>query len=174
MTEPKRRDESKRRRKGRARPMPRWLKEREGLEETARRRCLLMLSVLSGERPVTDAIAEAGLSRGRYYQLEERAIQAMLESMLPTPGPGKPPDQSLKIVELEKKIARLEQEKRRTERLLFLTRKVVRKGPVTIPGLGRPPSTRSGGRPSRNSAATSKAQASASPSSPRPTGAAEP
>jgi hypothetical protein len=174
MIEPKRRDVSKRSRRNRPRPMPKWLKEREGLEETARRRCLLMLSVLSGEKPVTDAIAEAGMSRGRYYQLEERAIQAMLESMLPTPGPGKPPDQSLKLAELEKKISRLEQEKRRMERLLFLTRKVVRKGPLTLPGLGRPPSTRSGKKPSSTSVGTTKTATPVSPSIPRSTGAAAP
>jgi len=97
----------------------------------------------------------------------------MLESMLPTPGPGKPPDQSVKMAQLEKKIARLEQEKRRTERLLFLTRKVVKKGPVTVPGLGRPPSTKSGSKPSSGSAAA-KAGATAGPSSPTPTGAAAP
>ena len=34
-----------------------------------------MLSVLSGEKPVTDAITEAGISRQLYYQLEEKALQ---------------------------------------------------------------------------------------------------
>lgn len=164
MTEPKRADESKRRRKSRPRPVPKWLKEREGLEETARRRCLLILSVLSGERPVTEAIQEAGVSRGRYYQLEEAALQGMLEALLPAPGPGKPPDQTAKIAELEGKIARLEQEKRRAERLLLLTRKVVKHGPVTVPGMGRPPSsTRSGEPPSPGSATR--------PASPPPTAA---
>ncbi|MGC4000305.1 MAG: hypothetical protein QM767_23840 [Anaeromyxobacter sp.] len=84
----------------------------------ARRRCLLVLSVLSGERPVTEAIEEAKLSRGRYYQLEELALQAMLDALSPTPAtkPGRPPSQDRKIVELEAKVTRLEQEKRRAER----------------------------------------------------------
>lgn len=73
-------------RKRRARPTPRWLKEppTDGPEAVAQRRCLLILSVLSGEQPVTDAIEATGVSRQLYYQLEERALKAMLHSLLPT------------------------------------------------------------------------------------------
>lgn len=137
----------------------------------ARRRCLLVLSVLSGEKPVTDAIAEGGMSRNTYYQLEERALEAMLQALGPSPGPGRKPDQGARIAGLEARIARLEQEKRRAERLLLLTRKVVRRGRLTLPGLGRPRSTTGGARPSSDSATRT---ASESPSPPRPAGAAAP
>lgn len=170
MSEPKRRSESKvpRTRKHRARPLPKWIKEKQELDEMARRRCLLILSVLSGEKPVSDAIAESGLSRNTYYQLEEKALDAMLAALGPTP-PGRKPDQSAEIAALQARLAKLEEEKRRAERLLLLTRKVVRTGRLTLPGLGRPRSTTAGAKPSSGSASTSPS--SASPSIPTPAGA---
>lgn len=170
MSEPKRRGESKapRTRKHRSRPVPKWIREKQELDEMARRRCLLILSVLSGEKPVSDAIAESGLSRNTYYQLEEKALDAMLSALGPTP-PGRKPDRTAEVASLQAKLARLEEEKRRAERLLLLTRKVVRTGRLTLPGLGRPRSTISGAKPSNGSAPTGPS--SASPSTPTPGGA---
>jgi len=168
MSEAKRRDGSKeRRRRHRPRPVPKWIRERQELDEMARRRCLLVLSVLSGEKPVTDAIAESGMSRNTYYQLEERALEGMLSALGPQP-PGRTADQGARVAELEARLMRLEQEKRRAERLLLLTRKVVRKGRLVLPGLGRPRSTMGGGRPSSGSEATSSR--GESPSIPMPAG----
>jgi hypothetical protein len=168
MSEAKRRGESKRRtRRHRSRPLPKWIKEKQELDEMARRRCLLILAVLSGEKPVSDAIAEAGLSRNTYYQLEEKALDAMLAALGPTP-PGRKPDQGAEIAELQEKLARLEAEKRRSDRLLLLTRKVVRTGRLVLPGQGRPRSTTAGARPSSGSAKTSPTPAS--PSTPTPGG----
>lgn len=167
----KRRSESRspRTRKHRSRPVPKWIREKRELDEMARRRCLLILSVLSGEKPVSDAIAESGLSRNTYYQLEEKALDAMLSALGPKP-PGRKADQSAEIAALEAKVARLEEEKRRTERLLLLTRKVVRRGRLTLPGLGRPRSTTDGATPSSGSA--QKSAPPASPSIPTQGGAA--
>jgi hypothetical protein len=171
MSEPKRRSESKvpRTRRHRSRPVPKWIRERQELDEMARRRCLLILSVLSGEKPVSDAIAESGLSRNTYYQLEEKALDGMLTALGPTP-PGRKPDQSAELAALQAKLARLEEEKRRAERLLLLTRKVVRTGRLTLPGLGRPRSTTSGAKPSSDSVPTSPP--GASPSTPTQAGGA--
>src|SRR5260370_1642379 len=71
------------RRRHRARPTPRWLLRQTDLDEIAKRRCLLVLSVLSGARPVTDIIEEALISRPMYYQLEEKAIRATLAALTP-------------------------------------------------------------------------------------------
>src|SRR5262245_41158938 len=49
-------------RRHRARPTPSWLLEQQDLDEIARRRCLMVLSVLSGETPVTDAITSSNIS----------------------------------------------------------------------------------------------------------------
>jgi hypothetical protein len=101
-----------------------------------KRRCLLVLSVLSGERPVSDVIEEANISRPMYYQLEERALRAMLLALTPgsdEPGSSEP---AKRVAELERKVAQLEADKRRGERLLLLTRKVM-KGPIKL-AAGRP------------------------------------
>ena len=182
------------RRRHRPRPTPRWLKAQQDLDDTARRRTLLVLSVLSGETPVTDAIAQAQVSRGLYYQLEERALRAMLRALTPgqqeETGSSTGADGYLKrIGELEARLKLLETEKRRAERLLLLTRKVLPKGRVSS-GRGRPPkvtpaktspakpsrpsSTSSGPRLSTPSPRTMPPSASSSlpaPSRPMPTGA---
>ena len=147
------------RRKHRARPTPSFLLEQQDLDDIARRRCLLILGVLSGQTPVTDAIAGTDISRQLYYQLEERALRAMLRALTPgqetVPITGPDPQQSRRIAELEAKLKELEQDKRRNERLLFLTRKVVKPGPMKSGHRGRPPklpsSTAAGPKPLRSS-----------------------
>ena len=155
-------------RKHRPRPLPKWLKSSTELEAIARSRCLMVLSVLSGEMPVTDAISQAKISRGTYYQLETRALRAMLGALTPGAEPdGRGAGMTKQIAELEKKVARLEQEKRRAERLLFLTKQVV-KGPVTI-GTGRPrrktaSSTTTGSKPLPHPTRVSPQTSSSTPS----------
>jgi hypothetical protein len=133
------------RKKRRARPTPRWLMKQADLDGIARARVLMVLSVLSGEKPVTTAIEELGISRGFYYQLETKALNAMLLSLAPGSDGSAAPDAtgtSRRITELEEKVSRLEQEKRRAERLLLLTRKALPPSAVKIPGKGRPPKVR--------------------------------
>jgi hypothetical protein len=122
-------------RKHRRRPLPRWLAKAQDLDAIARSRCLMVLSVLSGEKAVTDAITEAKISRPGYYQLETRALNAMLVALNPLGGmkdDGSPDlsAASCHIKELTQKVEKLEQEKRRAERLLLLTRKTLRRGPA--------------------------------------------
>lgn len=131
------------RRAMRPRPMPRWLTGRQDLDEVAQRRCLMVLSVLSGERPVTAAIAEHQISRGFYYQLEEKALNAMLVALAPGAEASPAASPAARIGELESKVEKLEQERRRLERLLYLTRKIVPAGPVAMVGRGRPRKPRS-------------------------------
>ena len=132
------------RRPHRARPTPRWLESTSELDATARSRCLMVLSVLSGEKPVTEAIGEAKISRGTYYQLETKALRAMLAALNPL-GSSKAdgsPDLSAvaaaRIGQLEERVRDLEREKRRADRLLLLTRKAMRLAPIA-PRRGRPP-----------------------------------
>lgn len=156
-------------RKHRSRPTPKWLLQKQELDEIARRRTLMLLSVLSGEKPVTDAIAEAQISRGHYYQLEERALEAVLEAMEPGASPGRPPDTSTRLLQLEGKVRQLEVEKRRLERLLQTTRKLLRPGPLKTNrgGPGRPRKSWAGAGRSDSpvSAKTTKVEAIASPTS---------
>ena len=174
-----------RRRALRGRPTPRWLTGRKDLDEVAQRRCLLVLSVLSGEKPVTAAIAEMGISRPLYYQLESKALLAMLAALAPgvsTATSAVELSPLHRVAALEEKVAELEQDKRRLERLLFLTRKVVPPGPVAFPQKrGRKPkppgSTLAGRRRSRGSTRTVMPSSTAAPtpaSTPMPAGATTP
>ena len=139
-----------------------FLKSQE-LNEIAQRRTLMLLSVLSGEKPVTDAIAEAQISRPHYYQLEERGLQALLVAMEPGAGPGRPAETSVRLLQMEERVKELESDKRRLERLLHMTRKVLRSGPMKTP-TGRPRSVNGGRSASRRSReATKERPASASP-----------
>ena len=91
----------------RSRPTPRWLMTKTDLDVVARNRVMLVLSVLSGERPVTTAIEEAGISRGFYYQLETKALNAMLLALAPgTDGEPSPDATGLhaRIKQLEEKL----------------------------------------------------------------------
>lgn len=127
----------KRYRRHRPRPTPKWLKQKEELDEIAQRRTLMILEVLSGQKPVTDAIEQAKISRGHYYQLEERALKAMLTAMEPGTSPGRAPETRTRLLQLEEKVKELEADKRRLERLLSMTRKVLKPGPMKS-WLGRP------------------------------------
>jgi hypothetical protein len=132
----------------------------------------MVLSVLSGEKPVTDAIEEAQISRQLYYLLEERALRGMLSAL----APGASADATSaghgwvkRMAEMEAQLRRSEQQKRRSERLLLLTRKVVRSRAVTTTGRRRVSrsSTSGGRRPSPSSKkATKPAATGASASTP--------
>ena len=140
----------------------------------------MLLSVLSGETPVTDAIAQAKISRGTYYQLETRALNAILAAMNPlaSNAPSGESVASERIAQLEAMLKRSAQENRRTQRLLLLTRKSIR-APLTMGRRGRPPkalvlnSSPVGRHGSRLSRTVMKAGASES-ASPMPPGARSP
>jgi hypothetical protein len=130
-------------RKHRSRPVPKWLLKSQDLDAFARSRCLLVLSVLSGEQAVTDAIRQAKLSRPAYYKLETRALQAMLTALNPLAArPVRAQSEATgvarRIEGLEARVTVLLQEKRRAERLLMLTRKSLRM-PALKGRRGRPP-----------------------------------
>jgi hypothetical protein len=162
----------RRRRRGsrrlRSRPTPKWLLKSEELDKIAQQRCLLVLSVLSGETPVTEAIAQAGISRAAYYQLETRALSAMLRALGPLAGPEGAESTPLRqIAALEAKVKELERSRRRTQRLLLMTRRVVQGKEKRIG------STRHGSAPSPGSR-TKRAASASRPSPPGMTGEGAP
>jgi len=177
----------KRKRKMRSRPAPRWLTKANDLDEIAQRRCLMILRVLSGEQPVTQAIEEAKLTRPHYYLLERRAVEAMVRALMPgaESSESAATTQTGRIRELEEQVKKLEQEKRRNERLLFLTKRVLSSGPLKMsaPGRprGRPPkttsdrsSTKTGKKASPRSTSKSKTTEATSNSTPTRDGADAP
>jgi hypothetical protein len=133
----------------------------------------MVLSVLSGEKAVTDAVEQANISRQLYYQLETKALHAMLRALAPGAEPTGTPgaDGYLKrISELEEQVKRLQQDKRRSERLLFLTRKVVKKGPLSSETRGRPRKAKSSStRPGAGSSTTTSSSSPPTASEPTST-----
>ena len=133
-------------RRHRPRPTPKWLLKSEEIDRIAQQRCLMVLSVLSGEKPVTEAIEAAGISRGTYYQLETRALNAMLRALGPLAERRRAGDDPRRqIAALEAKVKSLEQAGRRGQRLLLMTRRVIASREK------RTSSTRPGKGPSRSS-----------------------
>ena len=167
---------SSQKRKRRERPTPRWLETKTDLDQVARNRVLMVLSVLSGEKPVTTAIEEHAISRGFYYQLETKALNAMLLALAPGSDGDASPDATglhQRIKQLEEKLARAEAAQRRAERLLFVQRKLTSLGPVKT-HRGRPAKTTTsstpGGRRSwRSSTTTRRKTASPKSSAPKAT-----
>ena len=154
-------------RKNRPRGTPKWLLKSEELDRIAQQRCLMVLNVLSGETPVTDAIKTAGISRGTYYQLETRALAAMLRALGPlASAEGMETSPVRQIAALEAKVKDLERAGRRSQRLLLMTRRVIESREKRIG------STRPGKGPSPSSKA--KATAARPASSPTPAGASGP
>jgi hypothetical protein len=128
---------------------------------------MMILSVLSGHTPVTTAIADHGISRPLYYQLETKALVGMMRALVPGASAGANPDDATpakQISELEDRVTRLEQENRRLERLLFMAKKVLPTGPIAMPEKrGRKPGRRStsaglGPSPPSKKATTSASQ----------------
>src|SRR3989442_7403088 len=117
-------------RRHRPRPTPKWLKQKEELDEIAQRRTLMILEVLSGQKPVTDAIEQAKISRGHYYQLEERALKAILTAMEPGTSPGRPPETTTRLLQLEEYLNDPEADKGRLQGLSPTTRNGPGPGPL--------------------------------------------
>jgi hypothetical protein len=129
---------------------------RQDLDEMARRRCLAVLSLMSGERTMTEAAEAAQCSPLTLQKYEKRAVEAMIVALMPDASPdGVSTSTSKRIADLEARIAQLETAKRRSERLLILTRQLIKAGPVTT-GSGRRP-----GRRSRRKSDTAGAESSA-------------
>ena len=122
-----------------------WLSPSDELNAMAQRRTVMVLSVLSGEKTVGEAVKEGQISRGHYYLLEKRALRAMLEALAPMGTQGRPPEASQQIHALQKRVQQLSVEKRRAERLLEATRRLIPRGSIRAgPGRPRRRSTASG------------------------------
>lgn len=106
--------------------LPKWFQSSTQLQAVARSRCLMVLSVLSGERSVSDAVAQAKISHNMYYQMEKRALNAILVALHPHSRWAQQSALKERIKQLEAQLKRLGQQKRRSQRLLLLMRKSTR------------------------------------------------
>lgn len=83
----------------------------------ARRAAAVVLEVLTGLRTPVEAAQILGFSPPRYYQIEARALQGLIEALEPrSRGPRRRPEAEVEALRKEK--ARLEQEVARGQALL--------------------------------------------------------
>lgn len=106
--------------------LPRKKGPRTGIElkgsAEAKRMACLVLEVLSGLRSPNSASTTAGIAPQRYYYLELRALQAMVQSLEPRPrGPQQRPEAERD--KLLKRCERLEYELRRAQSHLRSTQR---------------------------------------------------
>jgi hypothetical protein len=156
---------------------PKWILGGKDLDLIAQRRCLMILSVLSGEKSVEEASREAQIAPAMYYLIEKKALMAMLAALVP--GAMKDGSPTPALAQMEKRITELETTKRRLERLLFLTKMTLRPGPVTQGKRGRPRTVHASVGAGRKRSRRSKKETAsktdlAPPSTPTPDGAGEP
>ncbi|MFP4451393.1 MAG: hypothetical protein ACLFP0_10750 [Rhodosalinus sp.] len=108
--------------------MPRKQKTQEQIKSSAsaqaRKTAAVILEVMAGVRTTGDAAQALGVSTARYYVLETRALEAVVEACEPRArGPGQSPE--LQIAKLQQEIRRLEGEVRRHQALARLSQRAV-------------------------------------------------
>ena len=81
----------------------------------ARQRAELIFKVRSGQMTATEAAQTLGISRQQYYQWEQRALQALLNSLedQPTGRPKTPTDPEKES--LQRRVQQLEQQVQRQQ-----------------------------------------------------------
>jgi len=101
----------------------------------ARQVVATMLEVLSGALGTSEAAARLSVSLSRYYQIETRALQGLLEAVEPRPkGPQKTPEREIRALRAEKR--QLEKELRRHQALLRAAHRS-----AGLPGAGTKPAS---------------------------------
>jgi hypothetical protein len=97
--------------------------------ETAKRHAAAILEVLAGLRSPTDASQALGISAMRYYVLERRAMEGMVQALQPRPkGKRKGPEGALH--ELRREKIRLEREVGRLQALVRAAQRTMKLPPL--------------------------------------------
>jgi hypothetical protein len=108
----------------------------------ARRLAAAILEVLAGVRTPGQAAEALGVSQARYFQIETRAMQALVAGCEPRPrGPGRSADRELAA--LRRQHERLQRELSRQQALVRLAQRTIGLAPP------RPPVPRSGSKDQR-------------------------
>jgi hypothetical protein len=90
----------------------------------AKRKASLILETLSGLRSTADASAALGVTLARYYQLESRALQGLVDALEPRPNGGQVAPE-VETRKLKQERDRLEQELRRAQALVRVAQRAV-------------------------------------------------
>jgi hypothetical protein len=99
---------------------------------TARRGAAAILEVWAGVRTPQQAASALGLSLPRYYQIEQRAVTAVVASCEPQPrGPG--PNYECRIRGLERQLATSRRDAARLQALLRTSQRTLGLAPAPAP-----------------------------------------
>lgn len=94
-----------------------WRVPKEGVSETSKKAAAGILSVLSGLRTPQEVCTALGCSVNRYYQLEQRALEGMLQALEPRArGPRRRPEAEAE--RLQREVTRWQREASRYQALL--------------------------------------------------------
>ena len=96
--------------RGRPSAGPRLADKLDG-SERARRRLRVILETVAGERTVSEACDELGISESAFYGLRSKVLSSALESLEPKPAGRKRPEKTVageRIEELEAEVDRLQ------------------------------------------------------------------
>jgi hypothetical protein len=107
----------------------------------ARRQAVLVLELLTGLRSPSETCEALGCSSTRVYQLETRALQAVITAMEPRPR-GPQPNLERRIAELERDKEALADELQRTQALLRAAYRSFGVPASAAPGGGSKPASR--------------------------------
>src|SRR6516225_4136383 len=98
----------------------------------AQRLAAAILEVLAGVRTPSQAAEALGVSQARYFQIETRAMQALVAGCEPRPrGPGRNADQELAA--LQRQHERLQRELSRQQTLVRLAQRTIGLPPPRAP-----------------------------------------
>lgn len=95
-----------------------------GASDQARRAAVAVLQVMAGELTPSDAAKRLTLSVNRYYQLEGRALQAMVSALEPLPR-GRRRGRDFELEKLRKAKARAERDATRFQALLRVAQRAL-------------------------------------------------
>ena len=95
-----------------------------GASDDARRAAVAVLSVMAGELSTSEAAKRLSLSVNRYYQLEARALQAMVSALEPLPR-GRRRGRDFELEKLRKARSRAEREATRFQALLRVAQRAL-------------------------------------------------
>jgi len=110
----------------------------EGGSVEARRRAAVILEVLAGQLRPSEAATAAGVSITRYYMLEAKALEGLVEACEPAPR-GRTQTPQAQMAELQRKHAHLQQE---CARYQAIARAAQRSLGLSLPGSGDGPERR--------------------------------
>jgi hypothetical protein len=99
----------------------------------AKRLAAVILEVLAGVRPPSQAAEALQVSLPRYYQVETRALQGLLAACEPRPK-GRQPELAQELATLQQHNARWQREVVRQQALVRLAQRAVGVPPAATPG----------------------------------------